>query len=92
MIVLLLIILYIICLVIGYTIGRASHVWWGSAFASPHHWIYGCLLFFIGSWIHWGWLASFGVGLWISDGADFWNCKWYGTDDTTSTPNFWGVD
>ncbi len=85
--------------VAGYLVGRAAHYWlnpWlGNPAWAPHHWIYGLLMIPLGWWFGTGlgiMLMAFGVGLFISDLADFLAGLWIGPDDATAPRRFWGID
>ena len=77
----------------GYIIGRIGHIY-GGHLNSPHHWIYGALLFFPGIIFNNQFIFlmfSLGFGLIISDLKDFLNLQLWGVDDV-EIKNFWGID
>jgi len=81
---------YILTAIIGYMIGRIGHIYGGNH-NSPHHWIYGLILFLVGSFLWNIYLIFFGAGLFISDLRDFVNLRFWGVDDV-QIKKFWGID
>lgn len=84
---------YILTAIIGYFIGRLSHIY-GGDLPGPHHWIYGFLLFFAPIFFKnfLGFLIlSFGIGLFISDLKDFVYLRFWGVDDV-KIKRFWHID
>ncbi|PIR72073.1 MAG: hypothetical protein COU42_02640 [Candidatus Nealsonbacteria bacterium CG10_big_fil_rev_8_21_14_0_10_36_24] len=88
------ILFYILTGFIGYTIGRIGHIQWGHI-KSPHHWIYGLFLMFLGLIFYKNFLGLlmfyFGASFFISDFNDFLHLKFYGADEETKN-KFWGID
>ena len=74
---------------LGYLIGRIGDYYAGH-WDFFHHWIYGIILMCIGVFTN-IFILSFGLGLFISDFKDFYNCKIYGPDKKT-IKRFWGFD
>jgi len=79
----------IVAAFIGYIIGRIGDYYAGH-WDFFHHWIYGVILMCIGIFTN-IFVWSFGLGLFISDFKDFYNCKIYGPDRKT-IKRFWGFD
>jgi len=79
---------------LGYAVGRISHIY-GGHLKAPHHCIYGLILVIIGLFFYKdgiGWVfLCFGTGHFISDFKDFWQLKFFGTDEEDKR-KFWGVD
>jgi len=86
---------------VGYVIGRAgdyiSDTWMNDPAWLPHHWIYGAILIIIAYFFPlagWsGYIASFGVGVFISDLKDFWHFKFIGKDNKPiNERRFWDIN
>ncbi|MDD2483036.1 MAG: hypothetical protein PHE32_00340 [Candidatus Shapirobacteria bacterium] len=88
------IIIFIVFCFAGYSIGRIGHVF-GGFLITPHHWIYGLLIFGLGWFLRkkkiGNILMAFGTGVFISDLKDFFYFRIYG-QDINETFRFWGLD
>jgi hypothetical protein len=94
-------IIFLVIGFIGFAIGRIGdnyvNFWIGDPKWLPDHWIYGLLLMILGFWLFSGYVAlclfSFGLGHFISDLKDFWNLKFYGSDNKKQeATKFWHID
>lgn len=79
----------------GYVIGRIGDRYGGQT-NTPHHWIYGVLLFAFGAfylnWSYWSLIFIWsGYGTFISDLNDFLHLRFYGPD-VTDSHRFWDFD
>jgi hypothetical protein len=81
----------------GYAIGRLGHIFGGSIWWIPHHWIFGVILmvapFFLKK-IPWAikiLIIVFALGVFISDFNDFLSLKTFEPEDV-EVVRFWGVD
>jgi MFS family permease len=77
----------------GFAAGRIGDRHGGHVNA-PHHWIYGLLMvvfgfIFFSNWLFWA-IASFGIGLFISDLEDFLKGKVWGVDEPHKW-KFWSL-
>lgn len=84
---------YVLMAIIGYFIGRVSHIY-GGDLPGPHHWIFGVLFFLPAVFFdHYLilLLSYLGVGLFVSDLKDFVDMKFWGVDDV-KIKRFWGID
>jgi hypothetical protein len=86
---------------LGYIIGRWAdnylNYWIGDPNWAPDHWIYGFILMIAGLFFFTTYTGlyvfSFGLGHFISDLKDFWNLKFYGSDNKEkSERRFWHID
>lgn len=90
--------LYIVILFAGFSIGRIGHIL-GGQLKTPHHWIYGVIITFIGLIAFFflfedKWslcLVAFGLGLSVSDLDDMMDFKVYGVDPP-GKKRFWNID
>jgi len=88
------IIIFIVFCFAGYLIGRIGHVF-GGFLVTPHHWIYGFLIFCLGWFLRkkkiGNLLMFFGIGVFVSDLNDFFHLRFYGAD-VVDKFNFWGIN
>lgn len=83
------ILIYLLLIFIGFTIGRYSDKW-GGHLNVPHHWIWGILIIFIGFFFKL-WLVPIGIGLFISDLKDFIELRIWSPDKPKKW-KFWDID
>jgi hypothetical protein len=72
------IILFLIFLFLGFSIGRYSDKYYGRL-NTPHHWIWGLLL------------IALGIGLFISDLNDFFIIPFYSFMELNHVWKFWSI-
>lgn len=89
------IIFFIVIVFLGFTSGRIGHIFGGEMAWTPHHWIPGLILVFLGLFFYsyfWGAIAfPFGIGLLISDFRDFLGFKTFEPEEDRPK-KFWHID